>query len=581
VAVFPASGASLRAVKRLDSAAIVSDLHPSGENMAEERIVENKVAVTTPVETVHGDGKSQPVAAPSAKKNGSRRRIVLGVLAIVALALILIYGVPAISAILNSVSTDDAYINGHVTFVAARVPGQVTKVWVDDNDRVSKGSILVQLDKEPYDIQVALKKAAFETAEAQLLATEDSVRGQVAQVRSNRFKLQHAIESVDNQIALLRANVAALETKKANLTRAKADYDRATELQKTSGAIAPQEVDQRREAFSVAQAQVVQAQEAVYQIRVGLGLSAKPEKGEDLTQVPPELDQNYSTVRQALADLMASVAPLGVFPPSYNASPKETIADFYRRDPNGDLDRIYARLIKASPDIKLAKAKLDQAKSDLDQANLNLRYCDVVAEIDGVITRRNVNPGNNVQAGEGLMAIRSLTEIWVDANFKETQLDNLRIGQHADLEVDMFGRRKTLHGVITGFTMGTGSTLALLPAENATGNFIKVVQRLPVRIDFTDYDPDTDPLFVGLSVVPSVWYKEKLADVPNSGKMLRPLMSDLPVGKLPRTLPVPAAGNPPSISSQPAATGSNESQIPKVSPAENGARPGVKPGTVP
>ncbi len=159
---------------------------------------------------------------------------------------------------------------------------------------------------------------------------------------------------------------------------------------------------------------------------------------------------------------MASAAPLGVFPPSYNASPKETVADFYRRDPNGNLDRIYAQLIKESPDIKLATAKRDQAKSDFDQAELNLRYCDVVAEIDGVITRRNVNPGNNVQAGEGLMAIRSLTEIWVDANFKETQLRNLRIGQRADLEVDMYGSHKTFHGAITGFTMGTGSTLALL-----------------------------------------------------------------------------------------------------------------------
>jgi membrane fusion protein, multidrug efflux system len=551
--------------------------------MAEERTVENKVAVTTPVETVHGGGKSQPVAVvtPPAQKPSGRRRIILGVIAIVVLVLTVVYGGPAVLAILNSVSTDDAYVNGHVTFVAARVPGQVTKVWVDDNDRVNKGSILVQLDKEPYEIQVALKKAAYETAEAQLMATEDSVRGQVAQVRGNRFKLQHAIESVDNQIALLRANVAALETKRANLTRAKADYDRSIELQKTSGAIAPQEVDQRREAFSVAQAQVTQALEAVYQIRVQLGLPAKPEKADNLTEVPPDLDQNYSTVRQALAELMASVAPLGVFPPSYNASPKETIADFYRRDPNGDLDRIYARLIKASPDIKLAMAKRDQAKSDLDQANLNLRYCDVVAEIDGVITRRNVNPGNNVQAGEGLMAIRSLTEIWVDANFKETQLGNLRIGQHADLEVDMYGRRKTLHGVITGFTMGTGSTLALLPAENATGNFIKVVQRLPVRIDFTDYDPDTDPLFVGLSVVPYVWYKDKLADVPNSGKMLRPLMSDLPVGKLPKSLPVPAAGSAAPVGSQPTAAGSSESQMQKIPPAESRTRPGVKPGTVP
>ena len=119
--------------------------------MAEERIVENKVAVTTPVETVHGDGKSPPVAVviPPVQKPRSRRRIVLGVIAIVALALVVIYGGPAILAILNSVSTDDAYVSSHVTFVAARVPGQVTKVWVDDNDRVNKGSILAGMRHRP------------------------------------------------------------------------------------------------------------------------------------------------------------------------------------------------------------------------------------------------------------------------------------------------------------------------------------------------------------------------------------------------------------------------------------------------
>ena len=161
-----------------------------------------------------------------------------------------------------------------------------------------------------------------------------------------------------------------------------------------------------------------------------------------------------------------------------------------------------------APAIKQAEAKLKQAEADLDQAKLNLRYCDVYAEISGVITRRNVNPGNNVQAGQGLMAIRSLTEIWIDANFKETQLANLRIGQHVELDVDMYGRRRVFEGRITGFTMGTGSTLALLPAQNATGNFIKVVQRLPVRIELTNYDPDKEPLFVGLSVVPYVFIKE-------------------------------------------------------------------------
>ena len=140
---------------------------------------------------------------------------------------------------------------------------------------------------------------------------------------------------------------------------------------------------------------------------------------------------------------------------------------------------------------------------------MNLRYCDVLAEIDGVVTRRNVNPGNNVQAGQALMAIRSLTEIWIDANFKETQLANLRIGQPADLDVDMYGTPTTFRGTHHRLhRWGPARRSPCLPAENATGNFIKVVQRLPVRIDLTDYDPDKDPLFVGLSVVPYVYYKE-------------------------------------------------------------------------
>ena len=155
------------------------------------------------------------------------------------------------------------------------------------------------------------------------------------------------------------------------------------------------------------------------------------------------------------------------------------------------------------------RPNLGEAKANLDQAELNLRYCDVVAEIDGVVTRRNVNPGNNVLAGQEMMAIRSLTDIWVDANFKETQLRELRIGQPVDLDVDMYGRRQRFKGRISGFTMGTGSTLALLPAENATGNFVKVVQRLPVRIDLIDYDPDKTPLFIGLSVTPYVHIDEK------------------------------------------------------------------------
>ena len=164
-----------------------------------------------------------------------------------------------------------------------------------------------------------------------------------------------------------------------------------------------------------------------------------------------------------------------------------------------------------------ANAALEQARHDLEQAELNLRYCDIVSEIDGVVTSRNVNPGNDVQFGQSLMAVRSVNEIWIDANFKETQLADLRIGQRVRCEVDMYGGRREFDGRITGFTMGTGQTLALLPPQNATGNFVKIIQRLPVRIELTDYDASKSPLFVGLSVTPYVYFREP-QPAPTPGK---------------------------------------------------------------
>ena len=213
-----------------------------------------------------------------------------------------------------------------------------------------------------------------------------------------------------------------------------------------------------------------------------------------------------------------TAAQLGVVH-SYEQLPKQMLEQFESLD-QGDVDRTLAGLTANAPAVKQAQAKLDAANRDLDQAKLNLRYCDIVAEIDGVVTRRNVNPGNNVQVGQSLMAIRSLREIWVDANFKETQLRDLRIGQPVDLYVDMYGGRHVFKGRVSGFTMGTGSTLALLPPENATGNFIKVVQRLPVRIDLEGYDPNENTLFIGTSVVPYV-YMNKPPTGPDAGKFLQ------------------------------------------------------------
>ena len=426
---------------------------------------------------------------------------------------------------LNTVSTDDAFVNGHVTFVAARVGGQVSRVLVDDNNRVQKGDLLAELDKEPYRTAVDVKQAAVDVAKADLRLATSMVRGFEAQARSQRWKLQQAMEDVENRIALLHARVAALDKSKASLKLAQVEFERARQLLPTSSTTR-EEFDRRQAALAIASAGVTQALSDVYQIRVSLGLAAQPEAGGDLGQVPPDLDQTFSSVLQAQADLIHSAAQLGVVH-SFAQSPKQMLEEFEKLDPQGDIDRTFARLAKEAPGVKQAEAKLESAKRDRAQAELDLRYCDIIAEIDGIVTRRNVNPGNNVQVGQSLMAIRSLREIWIDANFKETQLRDLRIGQPVDLYVDMYGNRHVFKGRVAGFTMGTGSTLALLPPQNATGNFVKVVQRLPVRIELEGYDPGANPLFIGTSVVPYVYIYKPLAG-PNAGKFLQADVPRLP-----------------------------------------------------
>jgi membrane fusion protein (multidrug efflux system) len=426
---------------------------------------------------------------------------------------------PTVKTMLDTVSTDDAYVSSHVTYVAPRVAGQVSRVLVDDNERVKKGDLLVQLDTEPYQVQVDIKKAALVAAEAEMMTARALVQANLAQAGSLRWKLQKSIEDVDDSVALLRARVAALRSKEASLDRARADFARAKGLF-SRNALAREDYDQRREAERTAEAAAKQALEQVYEARVALGLAPRPETGE-LTDVPADINQTFSGVRQALAEVNQSMAQLGFPLISVTRTPQQALDEFARRDKEGNIDRILERMVPEAPPVRLAEAKRLQAQRDLAEAELDLRYCDIVSEIDGVVISRSVNPGNHVSVGQGLMAVRSLSEIWIDANFKETQLADLRIGQRVRCEVDMYGGRREFEGRITGFTMGTGQTLSLLPPQNATGNFVKIVQRLPVRIELTDYDPDKVPLFVGLSVVPYVYYKEP-ATGPHAGEVLQP-----------------------------------------------------------
>src|SRR5262249_26844164 len=255
---------------------------------------DSPMANTTLPATISRDGvphPASPVVAPvPVVKRRSWRRGALGLACSLLAPAVGAYVAPSLVLAISTVSTDDAYVNGHVTFVAPRVAGKVVEVLVDDNNPVKKGDLLVRIDPEPFQVQVNLKRAAVEVAEGDLAAAESQARGLEALARSQRWKTQTASEQVNNQIALLKARVATLQTKEAVLERARADFERGRQLVE-KGSLSREDFDQRRQDVRVAEASQNQAREEVYQVRASLGLPPQPDKGKPPTDVPPDLDQ--------------------------------------------------------------------------------------------------------------------------------------------------------------------------------------------------------------------------------------------------------------------------------------------------
>ena len=427
-------------------------------------------------------------------------------------------------------------------FRHATVAGQVATVLVDDNMRVSKGDLLVELDREPFQVQVDIKKAAVVNAEADLNAAEAQVRATLGMVRSQRWRLQTAIEQVDNQVALLRARVAALHSKEATRDRALADLARA-ELLFKRGAIPREELDQRREAGRVAEALAHQAMEEVSETRVTLGLPPRPETGELFRRsrrAQPELLWRASGARGTGPGSGPGRPASGLLEPHTQAGhcklhqPRQ--GREHRPDSGADCSRGAGG---AAGRRQTAPGPAGPCRCRAQPSLLHDPLRD---------RRRGHSPQRQPRQQRFRGAKphgRSLAHRdRIDANFKETQLADLRIGHRVRCEVDMYGGRREFEGRITGFTMGTGQTLALLPPQNATGNYVKIVQRLPVRVELTDYDPDKIPLFVGLLVVPYVYYKEP-PEGPHAGDVLQPtaIRSRAPSGpsspeRLPKEAPI-------------------------------------------
>ena len=366
-------------------------------------------------------------------------------------------------------STDDAEIDGNVIAVSPRVAGNIVEVQVADEQLVKKGDVLVKLDPRDYEVAVAKVKADLNDALASLQTSREDVplTGATTSSLLNGAKSSRQEAAAGVQYAEQQQNVAQsrlvsaqanVKVAEANATKAAQDVARYQTLV-AKDEISKQLFDQAVAAAEAAKATVEAQKSAVNEAQHAIGAAGVA------------IEQARAKVAHADADIQnAMTGPQQV-----------TITQTH---------------------VSSAQAKVAQRRAELEQAELNLSYTTIVAPDSGVIGKKNVNVGQNVAAGQQMMAIVPLDDLWVTANFKETQLRRMKIGQPVKISVDADGRDYA--GKVERFAGASGAKFSLLPPENATGNFVKVVQRIPVRISIDPGQNNDHVLRPGMSVLPSV-----------------------------------------------------------------------------
>lgn len=348
----------------------------------------------------------------------------------------------------NRESTDDAEIDGHITPIAAKIYGRVAEVLVKDNQTVKAGQLLVKIDPRDYQAAVDQAQAALELAESE--------------ARSAGVDVPRTAENVASGTSNADAGLLGAQ---ADLASAQATYEQA---QTADLAFAQANVNK-----SMANAALAQADLARY----------KPlmEKGEISQQqydaAKANADASASALKADQEKLVQAQRNVEVMKAQLDAA-KARVMQAQAGVESALADRKQVGMRTADAQAKVAKVA--QARASLEAAQLNLSYTDVVAPVDGEATHKQVEPGQIVQAGQGLLVVVPLQDVWVTANFKETQLKNMKPGQKAEISVDTYG--KTFSGHVDSIAGATGGVLSLLPPENATGNYVKVVQRIPVKI---------------------------------------------------------------------------------------------------
>ncbi len=374
---------------------------------------------------------------------------------------------------------------------------------------------------------------SLETARAGLDQARDQVQSSVAALEEAWRAVEGQQEQVRSRIAGLRSQSASLRASYAELVLAQKDHERVKNLVSSQTATR-EELDQKLAALQSAREKFKVAEHSVQQARALLAMAPDYQHPE---QIPADLDRTDSQVRRSVAAGQQILANLGLASGMHAMEPEALHAALVRLASNTS-----ESWSDAVPAVRSAQTQIDQAlamlggpsfdparpyehpavvraQKDLDDAELKLGYSEIRAPVSGFVNRRSVNPGDHVQAGQGLLSIQPLDAIYIEANFKETQLADLTIGQEVEIAVDAYAGR-VVQGRVSGFAPATGAASSMLPPENATGNFVKVVQRIPVRIDLTEPNPREAPLLVGMSVEPQVDIKTPPTG-PDAGSRLR------------------------------------------------------------
>jgi membrane fusion protein (multidrug efflux system) len=353
--------------------------------------------------------------------------------------------------------TDDAQVDGHLVPVASRVEGTIQAIAVDDNQTVTAGATLVQLDPRDYQVALDQAQAQYDQAAAQLAASDPNVpmtrianESDLASESAGITGAEAAVEAARHDLA---GSIAKLKESQAVDERAQANFQRyKTLLDKNE--VSRADYDQYK-ASAMAQVQTVAASQAAVE-------SAE----RNVAQRQAQLDQQKTKLQE-----------------SRNSAP--------------------LRLAIREADIKGQKANAEAAQAAFEKAKLNLGYASIVAPVSGVVTQRSAEPGGRVSSGQQLLMIVQTDDLWVTANFKETQLERMHAGQRVKVHVDAMHR--DFAGTVESMPAITGSRTSILPPENATGNYVKVIQRMPVRIRFNPGQKELDKLRPGMSVEPKVY----------------------------------------------------------------------------